>query len=107
MQQQAVGATSQTGLTGAMTTVTYTANTGYYFAEFADISSNGITARRTSSTVVTVSGTPTADATITVPDAEEKTAATVTKAPTAKSLTYTGSVQELVTAGKAEGGTMN
>ena len=99
--------TSQTGLTGAMTTVTYTANTGYYFAEFADISSNGITARRTSSTVVTVSGTPTADATITVPDAVEKTAATVTKAPTAKSLTYTGSVQELVTAGKAEGGTMN
>ena len=63
------GATSQTGLTGAMTTVTYTANTGYYFAEFADISSNGITARRTSSTVVTASGTPTADATITVPDA--------------------------------------
>ena len=63
------GATSQTGLTGAMTTVTYTANTGYYFAEFADISSNGITARRTSSTVVTVSGMPTADATITVPDA--------------------------------------
>ena len=63
------GATSQTGLTGAMTTVTYTANTGYYFAEFADITDNGITAKRTSSTVVTVSGTPTADATIKVPDA--------------------------------------
>ena len=63
------GATSQTGLTGAMTTVTYTANTGYYFAEFADITDNGITAKRTSSTVVTASGTPTADATITVPDA--------------------------------------
>jgi len=63
------GAISQTGLTGAMTTVTYTANTGYYFAEFADITDNGITAKRTSSTVVTVSGTPTADATITVPDA--------------------------------------
>ena len=63
------GATSQTGLTGAMTTVTYTANTGYYFAEFADITDNGITATRTSDTVVTVSGTPTADATITVPDA--------------------------------------
>ncbi|MBE5860886.1 MAG: hypothetical protein E7301_12310, partial [Butyrivibrio sp.] len=40
-----------------------------YFAEFADITDNGITAKRTSSTVVTVSGTPTADATITVPDA--------------------------------------
>jgi hypothetical protein len=63
------GAISQTGLKGAMTTVTYTANTGYYFAEFADITDNGITAKRTSSTVVTVSGTPTADATITVPDA--------------------------------------
>ncbi|WP_026525217.1 leucine-rich repeat protein [Butyrivibrio sp. MB2005] len=73
------GATSQTGLTAAMTTVTYTANTGYYFAEFPDITNNGITATRTSSTVVTVSGTPTSDATITVPDAVEKTAATVTK----------------------------
>ena len=72
------GATSQTGLTGAMTTVTYTANTGYYFAEFTDITDNGITAKRTSSTVVTVSGTPTADATITVPDAVEKTTATYT-----------------------------
>ncbi|WP_081667493.1 fibronectin type III domain-containing protein [Butyrivibrio sp. MB2005] len=67
------GATSQTGLTGAMTTVTYTANTGYYFAEFTDITNNGITAKRTSSTVVTVSGTPTADAAITVPNAVEKT----------------------------------
>ena len=172
------GATSQTGLTGAMTTVTYTANTGYYFAEFADISSNGITARRTSSTVVTVSGTPTADATITVPDAAAiptyevtykvvngtwsddtttdktetvqsgstpanvptgmkaasgytggswdknpaettitgattftytftaKQAATVIKAPEAKTLTYNGSAKELVTAGVADGGTM-
>lgn len=32
--------------------------------------------------------------------------ATVTKAPEAKSLTYNGSAQELVTAGEAEGGTM-
>jgi len=35
-----------------------------------------------------------------------KTDATVTKAPTAKSLTYTGSAQELVTAGEATGGEM-
>lgn len=35
-----------------------------------------------------------------------KTAATVTKAPEAKALTYTGSAQELVTAGEATGGTM-
>ena len=33
-------------------------------------------------------------------------AATVTTAPTAKTLTYNGEAQELVTAGKAEGGTM-
>jgi LPXTG-motif cell wall-anchored protein len=35
-----------------------------------------------------------------------KQAATVTKAPTAKNLTYNGSAQELVTAGEATGGTM-
>ena len=35
-----------------------------------------------------------------------KGAAAVTKAPTAKTLTYTGSAQELVTAGEATGGTM-
>jgi len=103
------GATSQTGLTGAMTTVTYTANTGYYFAEFADISSNGITATRTSSTVVTVSGTPTSDATITVPDAVAQssgTTASVTTPPKAKALIYSGSAQELVTEGVAANGTM-
>lgn len=201
------GNTTQTGVTGAMTTVTYTANSGYHFTEFANITNNGITATRTSDTVVTVSGTPTADASITIPDAVadavavtgvnlnktettltvngnetltatvapdnatdktgtvswtgnaiglyadagctqaltnggtytagtfyvkglaagsstitvtttdgSKTAtcdvtvnklnSTVTKAPTAKTLTYTGSAQELVTAGTAEGGTM-
>ena len=100
------GATSQTELTDAMTTVTYMANTGYYFEDFTDITNNGITATRTSDTVVTVSGTPSADATITVPDAVEKTAATVTQTPAAKTLTYTGSTQELVTAGTATGGTM-
>ena len=36
----------------------------------------------------------------------EKQPATVTKAPEAKTLTYTGSAQELVTAGTAEGGEM-
>ncbi len=37
----------------------------------------------------------------------EKKAATVTKAPTEKTLTANGSAQELVTAGVADGGTMN
>ena len=63
------GNTTQTGVTGAMTTVTYTANSGYHFTEFANITNNGITATRTSDTAVTVSGTPTADASITIPDA--------------------------------------
>ena len=63
------GAASQTGLSGAMTPVVYTANDGYCFAEFADITNNGITATRTNDTTVTVSGTPTANASITIPDA--------------------------------------
>ena len=36
----------------------------------------------------------------------KKTKATVTTVPTAKNLNYTGSAQELVTAGTAEGGTI-
>ena len=61
---------SQTVTAGSdMTTVTYTASEGYKFPAFEDITNNGITATRTSDTVVTVSGTPTADASITIPDA--------------------------------------
>ena len=65
------GDTNQVVQSGAMTTVIYTANSGYRFKDFADITSNGITATRTSDTVVTVSGTPTADVSITIPDAVE------------------------------------
>lgn len=63
--------TSQTGLTGAMTTVTYTANSGYMFPETSDYytTTSGVTVARTSNTKVTVSGAPTANVTITVPDA--------------------------------------
>ena len=64
--------TSQYGLTGAMTTVTYEAISGYHFKEFSDITNNGITVTRTSDTKVTVSGTPTADTAITVPNAVER-----------------------------------
>ena len=65
------GATNQPGLTGAMTAVTYTANSGCKFPETSDYykETNGITVARTSDTVVTVSGTPTANASITIPDA--------------------------------------
>ena len=55
----------------AMTTVTYTANSGSKFPEISNLytTTNGITVTRTSDTVVTVSGTPTANVNITVPDA--------------------------------------
>lgn len=67
------GATNQTGISGEMETVTYTAKSGYKFPETSDYfkTTNGITVARTSDTVVTVSGTPTADIEMTVPDAEE------------------------------------
>ena len=67
----ASGNTEQTGIVegNSMDTVTYTANSGYYFAEFTNITNNGITAMRINETTVTVSGTPTANASITIPDA--------------------------------------
>jgi|GEM_PF-1633332 len=67
------GEVKQTGITGEMKTVTYTAKSGYKFPETSDYfkTTNGITVDRTSDTVVTVSGKPTADTEMTVPDAEE------------------------------------
>ncbi len=50
-------------------TVVFTAYDGYHFEEFADFSENGITVSRTSDTVVTVSGAPTYDVDIVVPNA--------------------------------------
>ena len=79
--------TSQIGLTGAMTTVDYEAKDGYYFEEFKDIYQNGITVTRTSDTVVTVFGTPTADTSITVPDAVKFFKAEPTSTPTPTSTT--------------------
>ncbi|MBR1403734.1 MAG: Ig-like domain-containing protein, partial [Treponema sp.] len=70
------GNITQEGLSEAMETVTFTANDGYYFEDFTDITSNGITATRTSDSVVTVSGTPTGNASITIPDATEQQATT-------------------------------
>ena len=66
------GSVTQTEITGEMGTVVYTANDGYCFAEFAKIQSNGVTATRTDATTVTVSGIPTGDVEITVPDALKK-----------------------------------
>lgn len=69
------GAASQTGLTGAMTDVVYTADENYYFpTDYAVASVNGISVTRNDYTKITVSGTPTADAaiTLTAPTAKTK-----------------------------------
>jgi len=60
---------SQTNIYGDMATVVYTANSGYYFEEFADITVNGITATRIDAETVRVYGTPEDDVVFTVPDA--------------------------------------
>ncbi|MBR1641455.1 MAG: hypothetical protein IJ683_03930, partial [Butyrivibrio sp.] len=74
------GAESQSDLSGAMAGVVYTANDGYYFPEGYSVTAvNGITVTRNSYTQITVSGTPTADATITL---TAPTAKTTPDAPT-------------------------
>ncbi|MBE6819054.1 MAG: hypothetical protein E7517_07875, partial [Ruminococcaceae bacterium] len=64
------GLSTQSYLPGAMDTVTYTALADATFPEFETYTLNGVTVERTSEKVVTVSGTPTANTAITVPDAE-------------------------------------
>ncbi|MBO6298163.1 MAG: hypothetical protein J6N53_04895, partial [Lachnospiraceae bacterium] len=77
------GEASQTGLSGAMTAVVYTANDGYYFPENYSVESvNGIAVTRDSYTQITVSGTPSADAEITL---TAPTAKTTPDAPTTAS----------------------
>ena len=49
--------------------MTYKAKTGYHFDAFTDISQNGVTAARTDENTVTVSGSPTANVEITIPNA--------------------------------------
>ena len=71
------GNASQTGLSGAMTDVVYTAADGYYFPEnyvaSCTVTANsGVSVTRDSYTQITVSGTPTADAEITLPAPTEK-----------------------------------
>ena len=63
------GNTEQTVEEGvAIDPVTFTASDGYHFEDFKAIESNGVTARLEGGKVV-VSGTPTADVSITIPDA--------------------------------------
>ena len=68
------GAAVQTGLIGPMTPVVYTANEGYYFpTDYSVATVNGIGVTRNSFTQITVSGTPTANASITLANAAAKT----------------------------------
>lgn len=89
-----------------MSPVTFTANEDCYFEPFEDIRSNGITVTRNNKTTVTVSGTPSDNTSIEVPNAKVKQPAVVTLTPTAKTLKFTGKAQELVSAGEATGGTL-
>ena len=68
------GDESQTDLTGSMEKVVYTADEGYYFPKDYIVDDvNGISVNRDSFTQITVSGTPTADASITLTAPTEKT----------------------------------
>ena len=70
----ASGNATQSGLSGAMTDTVYTAADGYYFpTDYAVAAENGITVTRNSYTQITVSGTPTANTTITLTPATAKT----------------------------------
>lgn len=61
------GEATQSSLTGAMTPVVYTANAGYYFPDTYNVATvNGIMVRRDSAAQITVYGTPSANATITL-----------------------------------------
>lgn len=68
------GAESQTDVSGAITDVVYTADEGYYFPEDYSIAEvSGVKVTRDSYTQITVSGTPTNDAFITLTDPTAKT----------------------------------
>ena len=68
------GLATQSGLTGAMTNVVYTADEGYYFPDSYPVPTvNGITVTRNGENQITVSGTPTANTEIKLTAPTEKT----------------------------------
>ena len=68
------GLETQSGLTGVMKDVVYTAENGYYFPESYSVAAlNGITVTRNNDSEITVSGTPTADTVIQLTAPTEKT----------------------------------
>ena len=73
------GDAKQSGLSGAMKDVVYTADSGYYFpADYSVSSVNGVSVTLNSNTQITVSGMPTANTEITLPDAVPVDVFTVT-----------------------------
>ena len=76
------GEATQSGLTGAMTKVVYTADPGYYFPESYSVEAlNGITVTRNNDSEITVSGTPTANTEIKLTAPTEKTTTPPSTAP--------------------------
>ena len=76
------GLATQSGLTGAMTKVVYTADPGYYFPESYSVEAlNGITVTRNNDSEITVSGTPTANTEIKLTAPTEKTTTPPSTAP--------------------------
>ena len=84
------GLATQSGLTGAMTNVVYTAEAGYYFPESYSVEAlNGITVTRNNDSEITVSGTPTANTEIKLSAPTEKTTTPPSTEPTSAPATPT------------------
>ena len=92
------GLETQSGLTGAMTNVVYTAEDGYYFPDNYSVSPvNGITVTKNGESQIIVSGTPTADTEIQLIAPEKKVVTynvTVTAADHMKRETTSGEVTQ-------------
>ena len=84
------GLETQSGLTGAMKEVVYTAKDGYYFPESYSVEAlNGITVTRNNDSEITVSGTPTANTEIKLSAPTEKTTTPPSTEPTSAPATPT------------------
>ena len=84
------GLATQSGLTGAMKDVVYTAEDGYYFPESYPVATvNGITVTRKDDSQIIVSGTPTANTEIKLSAPTEKTTTPPSTEPTSAPATPT------------------
>ncbi len=84
------GEAIQSGLTGVMKDVVYTAEDGYYFPESYSVAAlNGITVTRNNDSEITVSGTPTANTEIKLSAPTEKTTTPPSTEPTSAPATPT------------------